>query len=155
SAGEAARTTGAASRSTTATKRLSNQDLRMGIPPAGMVIDEGPSRSRARKSLWDCGRVCGLWFVVISRAALRDPSAAVSNPDRSRGERMPVLYDIDRDQRVIRTRCVGYVTFPEVADHFRALEQEDDCPSPLDVLLDLRASLTVPSTEQLQAVSQE
>ena len=68
---------------------------------------------------------------------------------------MPVTYQIDRDQAVIRTRCSGYVTFPEVMAHFHALELEDDCPNPLDVVLDLSETTSLPSSEQLRSVSKE
>jgi hypothetical protein len=68
---------------------------------------------------------------------------------------MPVTYQIDRDQAVIRTRCSGYVTFPEVMAHFHALELEDDCPNPLDVVLDLSETTSLPSSDQLRSVSKE
>jgi len=50
---------------------------------------------------------------------------------------MPVLYSIDGDKRLVRTRCVGQVTLEEVVDHFRTLVQDPDCPSNPDVFLDL------------------
>jgi hypothetical protein len=68
---------------------------------------------------------------------------------------MPVTYQIDRDQAVIRTRCSGYVTFPEVMAHFHALELEDDCPNPLDVVLDLSETTSLPTSDQLRSVSNE
>ncbi|MFZ0933715.1 MAG: hypothetical protein WB579_21700 [Bryobacteraceae bacterium] len=67
--------------------------------------------------------------------------------------KMPVSYRIDQDNGMIRTRCVGNVTFEEVVDHFRDLEQDPNCPDRLDVLLDLTQTTSVPSTEQLRAVS--
>jgi len=66
---------------------------------------------------------------------------------------MPVSYSIDLRDGVIRTRCVGNVTFDEVVDHFRALEQDPNCPDRLDVLLDLTETTSIPSSDQLQAVS--
>ena len=38
--------------------------------------------------------------------------------------KMPVSYRIDQDNGMIRTRCVGNVTFEEVVDHFRDLEED-------------------------------
>ena len=32
---------------------------------------------------------------------------------------MPVTYTIDRKEKVIRTQCVGMVSFLEVADNFQ------------------------------------
>ncbi len=68
---------------------------------------------------------------------------------------MPVIYQIDAARGLIRTKCVGNVTFPEVADHFRALEADPDCPGRLDVLLDLRETTSLPTDLQLKAVSEE
>jgi hypothetical protein len=68
---------------------------------------------------------------------------------------MPVLYRIDAALGLIRTRCVGDVTFSEVAEHFRALEADPDCPERLDVLLDLRETSSLPTDLQLKAVSEE
>ncbi len=66
---------------------------------------------------------------------------------------MPVSYVIQKG--LIRTRCFGHVTFPEVADHFQQLVADPECPSRLDVLLDLRDTTSIPSTEQLRAVGAE
>ncbi len=68
---------------------------------------------------------------------------------------MPVFYQIDRTQRVIRTKCVGDVTLDEVLGHFGALEQDPRCPNHLDVLLDLCETTSMPKAEQLKAVSNE
>ena len=68
---------------------------------------------------------------------------------------MPVTYDIDKTQEIIRTKCFGEVTLPQVTAHFHALSQDRDCPSRLDVLLDLRESATLPTSDQLRAVSEE
>lgn len=68
---------------------------------------------------------------------------------------MPVIYRIDASRGLIRTKCVGDVTFPEVADHFRALEKDPDCPEKLDVLLDLRETTSLPTDLQLKAVSEQ
>jgi hypothetical protein len=66
---------------------------------------------------------------------------------------MPVTYVIHKG--LIRARCFGHVTFPEVADHFGQLVADPECPGQLDVLLDLRDTTSIPSTEQLRAVGAE
>ncbi len=68
---------------------------------------------------------------------------------------MPVTYQIDKDQSLIRTQCTGPVTLPEVLAHFHELEIDDDCPRQLDVMLDLTQQATIPSSDQLRAVSKE
>ena len=68
---------------------------------------------------------------------------------------MPVTYRIDRDSGLIRTRCVGVVTFAEVIDHFRALERDPACRDHLDVVLDLGDLSSIPTPDQLRAVSVE
>jgi len=68
---------------------------------------------------------------------------------------MPVLYQIDKRNRVIRTKCVGNVTLEEVIQHFHTLEHDPDCPDRLDVLLDLRETTSIPADWQLRAVSEE
>jgi hypothetical protein len=50
---------------------------------------------------------------------------------------MPVKYQVDKANRIIRTRCTGPVTIEEVVGHFRVLERDPDCPDRVDVLLDL------------------
>ena len=39
---------------------------------------------------------------------------------------MPVTYVIDAQQKLIRTKCIGNVTLPEVIGHFRELERDPD-----------------------------
>jgi hypothetical protein len=68
---------------------------------------------------------------------------------------MPVTYQIDKTQSVIRTQCTGPVTLPEVLAHFRELEIDEDCPNQLDVVLDLTQQVTIPSSDQLRSVSKE
>jgi hypothetical protein len=68
---------------------------------------------------------------------------------------MPVTYEIDKKRGIIRTRCVGDVTFEEVLGHFRTLVSDPDCPERLDVLLDLSAQTILPNSGQLRGVSQE
>jgi hypothetical protein len=68
---------------------------------------------------------------------------------------MPVTYKIDTNRKLIRTKCSGNVTLPEVVDHFRELAQDPECPEYLDVLLDLSEETSLPSTSQLQSVAYE
>jgi hypothetical protein len=68
---------------------------------------------------------------------------------------MPVTYQIDKANKIIRTRCTGLVTIEEVIEHFRALERDPDCPDHLDVLLDCHDETSVPKTVNLEAVTRE
>jgi hypothetical protein len=47
------------------------------------------------------------------------------------------------------------VTPEEVIEHFRSLEQDPDCPSRLDVLLDLSELTSIPNKENLRDVTHE
>ena len=55
----------------------------------------------------------------------------------------------------LRTATASMLTFPEVADHFRQLEVDPECPPNLDVLLDLREITSLPTDLHLKAVSEE
>jgi hypothetical protein len=66
---------------------------------------------------------------------------------------MPVKYQIDKTNRIIRTRCTGPVTIEEVVVHFRLLERDPDCPDRVDVLLDLSEQTSIPKKENLQEVT--
>ena len=68
---------------------------------------------------------------------------------------MPVTYQIDKANGIIRTRCIGPVTIEEVIDHFRVLERDPDCPDRVDVLLDVSEETSVPTKENLREVSHE
>ena len=68
---------------------------------------------------------------------------------------MPVTYQFDADKRTVRTKCLGTVTLEEVIDHFRALEEDSECPDRLDVLLDLTEVDSVPETRQISTVINE
>jgi hypothetical protein len=63
-----------------------------------------------------------------------------------------VTYKIDANGRTVRTKCVGLVTPQEVINHFRALEQDPDCPDALDVFLDLTELDSLPETHQISAI---
>lgn len=65
---------------------------------------------------------------------------------------MPVTYQIDHETGTIDTRCTGAVTLDEVMAHFSELERYPSLPRPLDVLLDLEAVTSPPSSEQLKVV---
>ena len=68
---------------------------------------------------------------------------------------MPVTYQIDKANKLIRTKCTGAVTLAEVIDHFRVLEQDPNCPDQLDVLLDLSEVTSIPDRGNLQDVTRE
>ena len=69
-----------------------------------------------------------------------------------RGRAVPVTYSIDVTRKLIRTTCSGAVTFAEVLDHFRSLGEDPACSGPLDVLLDLSETKSVPESHQLQSL---
>jgi DNA-binding NarL/FixJ family response regulator len=66
-----------------------------------------------------------------------------------------ITYRIDANERLIRTRCVGLVTFDQVIHHFRELERDPVCPDRLDVFLDLREATSLPESSQLNTVCSE
>jgi hypothetical protein len=68
---------------------------------------------------------------------------------------MSVTYTIDKPLGLIRTRCFGQVTLPEVIAHFHELEVDEQCPTRLDVILDLTDTTSLPSNEQLRAVTEK
>jgi hypothetical protein len=68
---------------------------------------------------------------------------------------MPVTYTIDTQQRLLRTRCVGLVTFDEVVAHFQELGRDPECVGHLDVFLDVSETTSLPESGQVNAVSYE
>jgi hypothetical protein len=68
---------------------------------------------------------------------------------------MPVTYSIDGAAKIIRTTCSSPLAFPEVLEHFRALNQDPACTGHLDVLLDVSNADALPATTQLGAVATE
>jgi len=66
---------------------------------------------------------------------------------------MPIPYQIDHKESLIRTKCVGKVSLEDVLGHFDDLERDPHCPRSLDVLLDFSDLETVPDTVQLMAVA--
>ena len=51
---------------------------------------------------------------------------------------MPVAYSLDRERALVRTTCLGYITFDEVMKHFQALEGDPRRVGRFNVLIDLR-----------------
>jgi hypothetical protein len=68
---------------------------------------------------------------------------------------MPISYKIEWESGLIHTRCVGFVTFEEVAGHFRELDADPLVPPRLDVLLDMSEMSSLPETPQLKDVAVE
>jgi hypothetical protein len=68
---------------------------------------------------------------------------------------VPVVYEIDRELGLIRTRCRGNVTFAEVLGHFRELENDPSLPARLDVLLDLTGMQSIPESDQVSSAARE
>lgn len=66
---------------------------------------------------------------------------------------MPIEYRIDHDWELVRTRCTGQVTLQEVIEHFDVLERDPERPPRLHVLLQLTGMLTLPRSDELQAVA--
>ncbi len=50
---------------------------------------------------------------------------------------MPIIYQIDPARYFIHTRCVGDTTLEDARNHLLALQADPECPSSLNVLLDL------------------
>jgi DNA-binding response OmpR family regulator len=71
------------------------------------------------------------------------------------GRGASITYRIDANDRLIRTKCVGLVTFDQVIHHFRELERDPVCPDRLDVLLDLRETTSLPESSQINTVCSE
>jgi SpoIIAA-like len=68
---------------------------------------------------------------------------------------VPVTYQIDRETALIRTRCTGDVSFTEVVQHFRDLQEDASLPKGLDVLIDLTETRSIPESAQLRSVARE
>jgi hypothetical protein len=66
---------------------------------------------------------------------------------------MPVTYELDAPKALVRTRCIGNVTLPEVIDHFQKLSEDPQCPDRLDVLLDLSQQTSIPKSSDLREVT--
>jgi hypothetical protein len=66
---------------------------------------------------------------------------------------MPITYQMDVANGLIRTHCFGDVTLAEVIDHFRELEADPRCPCHVDVLLDVTEEVTIPTSDELRNVA--
>jgi len=66
-----------------------------------------------------------------------------------------ITYILDANKRLIRTTCVGLITFEQVIHHFRELQRDPVCPDRVDVFLDLRETTSLPEGGQLSAVCNE
>jgi DNA-binding NarL/FixJ family response regulator len=66
-----------------------------------------------------------------------------------------ITYRVDANKKLIRTTCVGLITFEHVIRHFRELQRDPVCPDRLDVFLDLRETTSLPERGQLSAVCNE
>jgi hypothetical protein len=68
---------------------------------------------------------------------------------------VPVTYEIDAGRGLIRTRCVGATTLPDVMDHFRILRSDPALPEMMSVLLDLTELTSPPDSAQIREVAAE
>lgn len=68
---------------------------------------------------------------------------------------MPITYQIDVGQKMIRTKCAGQVSLPDVVEHFQTLSHDPQCPARLDVFLDVSEVETLPDARQILAVVTE
>jgi hypothetical protein len=91
---------------------------------------------------------------VLSRERQNKPSNS-GLESRSLEIPMPVTYQIDAANGIIRTRCIGDVTLEEVLGHFRDLTRDPDGPRHLDVLLDLSEQTSVPESQDMRTVAYE
>src|SRR5580765_3728378 len=63
---------------------------------------------------------------------------------------MSVTYSLDQERALVRTTCLGYVTFDEVMKHFQALEADPRRVGRFNVLIDMRSATSTPTTGQLR-----
>ena len=66
---------------------------------------------------------------------------------------MPVEYTIDPSRNMIRTRCLGDTTLPEVLSHFEELDGDSGRPVRPDVLLDLSGMTSLPNSEEIRGAA--
>lgn len=67
----------------------------------------------------------------------------------------PLSYDLDAALGRLHVRCSGPLTLDEVLAFFRALEREEILPRRLDVLADVRATESLPDTEDVRIAALE
>ena len=63
---------------------------------------------------------------------------------------MSVTYSLDQERALVRTTCLGYVTFDEVIKHFQTLEEDPRRVGRFNVLIDMRSATSTPTTGQLR-----
>ncbi len=68
---------------------------------------------------------------------------------------MSITYQIDADQKLIRTVAAGPITAKEVINHFWALARDAQFPECPDVFLDVSAVVAIPNSQQLSIVTGE
>lgn len=68
---------------------------------------------------------------------------------------MPVTYQIDAARKLIHTIYSRPLTFNEVIEHFRTLNEDRACTGHLDVLLDVSGADTLAVSSQLGPVIAE
>ena len=68
---------------------------------------------------------------------------------------MPVVYEFDTGENLLRTRCEGELFFEEVFRHFAELENDTAIPNSVDVLLDLTGTESFPDIEQVRVLAGE
>ena len=68
---------------------------------------------------------------------------------------MPVTYTISIPKALIVTRCFGQVTLAEVQEHFQELARVWPPVHRLDVLLDLRDQISLPTLRDLEEAATE
>lgn len=68
---------------------------------------------------------------------------------------MPVTYQIDAVNGIIRTKCSGNVTLDEVIGHFHELRRDPNRADRLDVMLDLSEQTSIPQSDDLRIVTRE
>ena len=66
---------------------------------------------------------------------------------------MPVLYERTETAAAVRIRCSGEVTILDVIAGCKLHLEEERIPAPLNIFLDLREMISVPTTPEIRAVS--
>ena len=66
---------------------------------------------------------------------------------------MPVLFERTETSAAVRIRCSGEVTILDVIPGCRSHSERERTPGPLNVFLDLREMISVPTTSEIRAVS--
>jgi hypothetical protein len=94
-------------------------------------------------------------FYVFYRFPCRAEGRSIRQFRRGVGEPMSITYTIDQDRQIIFTEILGKITLQDVLEHFRMLKTDHNVPPNLDVLLDLRQTKSIPSTQQIELITEE